>query len=226
MFLHGYLSKKETFIYQINCLKRFFRVIAIDMSGFGNSPAPKWDYSVEDYACEVIALIDELGLKSYNIVAHSFGGRVAVKIALIDKRLKKLVLTGSAGVKPKRKPSYYFKVYSYKLLKKFVSKNKLKNFGSSEYKKLSPIMQKSYLKIVNEHLDSEYEQIKNQTLIIFGDRDKETPLYMAKKINKYIKNSKLIVIKNAGHFAFIDNSALFNAYLLEFLKGGEHVFTD
>ena len=182
--LHGYLSSKESFAYQINALKLHFRVIAIDFSGFGLSPEPPYPFSVLDYANEVIALIDKLGVKTYSIIAHSFGGRVAVKIASRDKRLNKLILTGSAGIKPRRKPSYYFKVWAYKLLKKFVSKERLKNFGSSEYKTLSPVMKKSYVKIVNEHLNKEYKQIKNPTLIIFGENDRETPLYMAKKIKK------------------------------------------
>ena len=48
---------------------------------------------------------------------------------------------------------------------------------------------------------------------------------MAKKIKKYVKNSRLIIINGAGHFAFIDNYALFNIAVIEFLKGGENVFT-
>ena len=71
-------------------------------------------------------------------------------------------------------------------------KEKLKGFGSAEYKRLSPIMQKSYVKIVNEHLNGEYKSVKNQTLIIFGENDRETPLYMAKKIKKYVKLRKLL----------------------------------
>lgn len=223
--LHGYLSSKESFAYQINALKLHFRVIAIDFSGFGKSAEPPYPFSVLDYANEVIALIDKLGVQTYSIIAHSFGGRVAVKIASRDKRLNKLILTGSAGIKPRRKPSYYFKVFAYKLLKKFLPEKLLKNFGSSEYKTLSPVMKKSYVKIVNEHLNKEYKQIKNPTLIIFGENDRETPLYMAKKIKKYVKNSRLIIINGAGHFAFIDNYALFNIAVIEFLKGGENVFT-
>ena len=81
-------------------------------------------------------------------------------------------------------------------------------------------MKKSYIKIVNEHLNDDYKKIKNQTLVIFGENDCETPLYMAKKINKFVKNSRLVVIKNAGHFAFIDKPSLFNSLVIEFLQGG------
>ena len=54
------------------------------------------------------------------------------------------------------------------------------------------------------YLDNFLDKIENQTLIIFGEKDRETPLYMAKSLNAGIKNSSLKIIKNAGHFCFID----------------------
>ena len=110
-------------------------------------------------------------------------------------------------------------VYIYKVLKRFLPKSKLKNFGSEEYKRLDDIMKKSYLKIVNDYQDSEAKLIDNQTLIIYGENDTETPIYLAKRLNKYIKNSTLTLIKGAGHFAFIDNPRLFNTLVKEFLIG-------
>lgn len=219
MFLHGYLASKETFIYQTEFLKGRFRVIAVDITGFGKSPKITHAYSLDDYVSDVVEFINSLGIKSYHVVAHSFGARIAIKLARQDKRLKKLVLTGAAGLKPKRSVKYYFKVYSYKLFKRFLPSKKLKNFGSTEYKNLSGFMKESYVKIVNEHLDGYLKYIENKTLILFGENDKDTPLYMAKKFKKYIKNSTLHIIKNAGHFAFIDEPYVFNLYLSEFLLG-------
>ncbi len=142
-----------------------------------------------------------------------------MRLALIDNRVQKIILTGSAGLKPKRKLSYYVKVYTYKILKRFLPSSALKNFGSSEYKNLDDVMKLSYIKIVNEHQDKEVNKVKNQTLIIYGEKDKETPIYMAKKLNKLIKKSTLRIIKDVGHFAFIDNPFAFNFYLKEFLLG-------
>ena len=78
-------------------------------------------------------------------------------------------------------------------------------------------MQESFKKIVSEHLDYALDKIENQTLIIFGEKDTETPLYMAKRLNAGIKNSKLKIIKNAGHFCFIDKPFEFNDCVREFL---------
>lgn len=167
----------------------------------------------------VFKFINSLGLDRYDILAHSFGGRIAIRLALKDNRADKIILTGGAGLKPRRTPLYYIRVYLYKILKKILPKKHLKGFGSSEYKSLSDVMKLSYLKIVNDHQDSEVKNVKNKTYLIYGNRDKQTPLYMAKKFNKLIKNSTLTVISGAGHFAFVDNSRLFNALIKEFLYG-------
>lgn len=80
-------------------------------------------------------------------------------------------------------------------------------------------MKQSYLKIVNDHLDGEVSSVKNKTLLIFGDKDTATPIYMAKKLNKNIKNSELLIMKDCSHFAFIDKPFIFNSFIKEFLNG-------
>ena len=78
-------------------------------------------------------------------------------------------------------------------------------------------MKKSFIKIVNEHLDGYLDKITNPTLLIYGSEDEETPLYMAKRFNKGIKNSRLSVYEGAGHFCFIDKPLKFNLEVKEFL---------
>jgi pimeloyl-ACP methyl ester carboxylesterase len=78
-------------------------------------------------------------------------------------------------------------------------------------------MRQSFIKIVNEHLDDRLCLIQNKTLLIYGERDNETPLYMAKRFSRGIKNSRLVIFKNAGHFPFIDCPYKFNLEVREFL---------
>jgi pimeloyl-ACP methyl ester carboxylesterase len=78
-------------------------------------------------------------------------------------------------------------------------------------------MKESYKKIVNEHLDYATFNIENRTLIINGKLDTETPPYTAKRLNKNIKNSRLIMLDGAGHFCFIDKPYTFNMEVREFL---------
>ncbi|MBR5438646.1 MAG: alpha/beta hydrolase [Clostridia bacterium] len=213
------MSNKESFLNQINRLKNFRRVIAIDLTGFGNSRKMKYAYSLDDYVYDVLGVINELNVNEYDVLAHSFGGRIAVKLAVIDDRLNKLILTGSAGLKPRRSLKYYAKIYSYKIVKKVFKNRQFSGFGSAEYKMLNGFERQSYVKIVNTFLDVLLGKIKNKTLLIFGALDNQTPLYMAKRFNKKITNSYLYVIKNAGHFCFVEKPQEFNVIMWEFLNG-------
>ena len=98
-----------------------------------------------------------------------------------------------------------------------MDKDKLKSFYSSDYLALDDVMKQSFKKIVNQHLDGVLSKIQNKTLLIFGKQDKETPLYMARRLQKGIQSSTLIVFENAGHFCFLDKPIKFNTEVKEFL---------
>ncbi len=218
MFLHGYLSDSSSFVYQTSVFSEHFSVYAPDLKGFGKNGGMEKAYSLDDYCKDVLEYIKENQMEKPCVIAHSFGGRIAIKLAskypdLFDK----IVLTGSAGLKPRFSLKRWVKKLVFKILKKFVKKERLEKFYSNDYRALWPVMKESFIKIVNEQLDDKLNLIKNQVLIINGVNDKETPVYMAKRLAKGIKNSRLILIKNAGHFCFIDNKRKFNTEVKEFL---------
>ena len=78
-------------------------------------------------------------------------------------------------------------------------------------------MKKSFQKVIAEDLTLEYSKIKNRTLIVFGKRDKQTPLYMAKRMKKLMVNSSLFALPCSGHFCFIERSEEFNSVVFKFL---------
>ena len=216
--MHGYLSSGKSFNYQTRFFSRDFEVFAPDLKGFGKNNFMDIPYSLDDYVDEVCEYIYKNGLTNPNIVAHSFGGRIAIKgIATGKIKAKKLVLTGCAGLKPKNSIKKIYKKACFNLLKNIVSKKRLERFYSKDYLALNDIMKQSFIKIVNEHLDDYLCNIDVKTLIINGNLDKETPLYMAKKLNKNIKDSQLIIMQGCGHFCFIDKPNKFYMEVKEIL---------
>ncbi len=178
----------------------------------------EYPYSLDDYVLELNEYLDKNDIVYPHVVAHSFGARVAIKALYKNPRLfDKLVLTGAAGLKPKTSPKKLVKKAVFFALKRFVKREKLKGLYSKDYLMLDDIMKQSFTKIVGEHLDYALEILQNQTLIIFGENDKETPLYMAKRLNDGIENSQIIIIKDAGHFCFVDKPHKFNTEVREFL---------
>ena len=191
---------------------------APDLKGFGKNTDMPFPYALDDYIAEVKEFIYAKGLKTPSVIAHSFGARIAIKAASENDALfDRLVLTGAAGLKPRPTLKKTVRKTLFTLLKKFVPKERLSRFYSEDYRALSPIMKESFKKIVAEYLDDRLKDIQNPTLLIFGDKDGETPLYMAKKLNRNIPNSRLKVIRDAGHFCFIDKPNKFNMEVREFL---------
>ena len=156
VFLHGYLSSKECFAAQTAYFSRFCRVTAIDFPGFGGAEPLPEAFSVADYAAWTKGALSALGVERPHVVAHSFGCRVAVKLAAQDPDLfDKILLTGPAGIILRRGAGYRAKVGAYRLVKKIAPRFAERHFGSAEYRTLSPLMRESYKKIVNEDLRGE-----------------------------------------------------------------------
>ena len=78
-------------------------------------------------------------------------------------------------------------------------------------------MQKTFIKIVNEDLTNYLSNIDEETLIIWGEQDNETPLKDAKIMNNLIKNSGLITINNAHHFCYLEYPYYINTILDKFI---------
>lgn len=191
---------------------------APDLKGFGDNTGMEYPYSLDDYCREVSEYIKENGIYNCDVIAHSFGGRIAIKLASYDSDIfNKMVLTGCAGLKPKRTIKKTFRKIAFNVLKQFVDKEKLQGFYSGDYRALDKTMKESFIKIVNEHLNDRLTLIKNKTFIVFGKNDEQTPPYMAKILHEKIADSRLLFIAGAGHFAFIDKPHIFNTEVREFL---------
>ncbi|MBQ8352785.1 MAG: alpha/beta hydrolase [Clostridia bacterium] len=218
VFLHGYLSSKEAFAAQTAYFSRFYRVTAIDFLGQGKSPPLTEPYSVDDYAAWTEQVLSALNVENPHVIAHSFGCRVLIKMAKRGRQVfDRIVLTGPAGVVFPRGLGYRYKVGAYRLVRKIAPHFAEKNFGSTEYRTLSPVMKESYKKIVNEDLRATAACLSNAVLIIEGERDEVTPMKEAQAYCDVMKNARLERI-DGGHFAFAENPVAFNILVEEFLQ--------
>lgn len=214
VFLHGWGSSASAFLFAARRLADSFRVVLMDFAGFGESEAPEYPYGVGDYASDVLAALGSLGITSASFVGHSFGGRVCIELA--SKRpqiVESLALVDSAGLKPRRHLKYYVKILTHKLLKKLGGKG-LK--GSQDFRQLSPLMKETFKKVVNYDQTPLLCNIFCPTAIFWGKDDRETPVYMARKLNVKIKDSALFML-DGGHFAFVEDRDKFCLILRAFL---------
>ena len=232
ILLHGWGCNHTTVRSIGACLEEGMRVISVDLPGHGQSGEPEEVWGTTDFANLVIKFIDALGLENVSLIGHSFGGRTSIEAGAIapENKIWKIVLVDSAGVKPKRSLKYYYKVYSYKTLKKlaltFLGEEKgrsliekrLKKSGSADYQAASPKMRAIMSKCVNEDLKKQMPKIKAPTLLIWGEDDTATPLSDAKTMEKLIPDSGLVSFPGCGHYSFLDNPIGFKAVVKEFFK--------
>lgn len=220
LFLHGYLSKKESFYYQIKFLSQFYRVTAPDFPAFGASAPITEAWSVGDYCLWLEKFIKAVGLTKPVIIAHSFGARVAIKyLSERPEAAEKLIITGGAGIVKPRSKKYMRRVKAYRAVKKLFPKFAEKHFGSPEYRTLPPLMRESYKKIVNEDLKDCAKEIRCKTLLLYGSSDTVTPADEEGKIfNSLISGSRLEIC-SGGHFCFSENPVPFNGAVYKFLNG-------
>jgi len=204
--------------------------VLLDFPGHGKSKPLNEPWGVPEFASLTEEFMERQQIRGCDVLCHSFGARVAILLAAKDpEAFSKLIFTGAAGIRPKRTLKYYLRVYSYKLGKRlskikwidklFGLKEKSGASGSAEYRALSGVMRATFVKVVNLDLAPCLKNIRNETLLIWGSEDRDTPLYMAERMEKDIKNSGLAVIEGAGHFCFLDDYRRFCSILKVMLEG-------
>ncbi len=190
----------------------------MDFPCFGASECTDTPWGVKEYADWLLKFMDASGLKRPHVLAHSFGARVAFKLfSSENSRFDKLVITGGAGVVKPRSPQYMRQITRYRRVKRFFPRFAEKHFGSEEYRALSPLMKKSFKKIVNEDLKECAAKITAPTLLIYGRDDTVTPpSEEGETFNSLIAGSSLELM-DGGHFCFSEHPNEFNFKLFRFL---------
>jgi pimeloyl-ACP methyl ester carboxylesterase len=237
VLMHGWGCEIKTFALLENHLSSSFKVYNIDFPGFGKSQEPPIPWGTADYEAWFKAFLNILQIENPILIGHSFGGRIAIRTAK-DTSTKKMILIGSAGIKPTRTLKYYLKVYTFKIMKTFASlpgiyewfgkdliEEQRRKSGSSDYQQASEIMKGTLSKVVNEDLKCFMSDIKAPTLLIYGENDTATPIKDAKIMEKLIPDAGLVILKNAGHYVFLELAAQVHAIIDNFLDKEKNKFS-
>lgn len=229
ILLHGWGCDGNIWRATMELLVPHFRVVTVDFAGFGQSGEPHMVWGVEEYTRSVEALVKELGIVKPTLIGHSFGGRVSILYASRNE-VARVVLADAAGVKPRRTLRYYYKVYTFKLMKNILPMliggqkaqmlidQRRQKSGSSDYNRATPMMRAILSKCVNEDLCHIMPAVTAPVLLFWGERDTATPLKDAETMECLMPDAGLVVAKGAGHFAMLEQPELWRETLKSFLK--------
>ena len=213
LFLHGWGASYQLYRPLLDHLAARYTVAAIDMPGVGDTQQPDRPWALQNYIEFISAFLKQLDWDNFCLVGHSHGGRVLTAMLAQENRsfqCPKAVVLAGACLRNKRGLRYYSRVYAYK-----IGKTVLKPFpealeryrqkkGSADYKAASPVMRGTLSNLVAIDQSRLLPLISTPTLLIWGDRDTATPLWIGQKMEKLMPDAGLVVVKGAGHYAVLE----------------------
>ena len=235
VLVHGFLGSSEMWRPQIKYFKKNFRVLAPALPGFGKSGKI---VSCDSIGCMAKSILNSLkirGIKKFNLIGHSMGGMIVQEITkLAGDQILKLVCygTGPIGNIPgrfetidetrKKLKHNGLKVTANRIAKTwFVEKNKAKFFylckNAAEETTLEAA-DNGLLAMKNWNGTNNLKNIKNKTLIVWGELDKAYNYKQVENLKKNIQNSSLEIIKDCSHNAHLEKPDEFNVLINNFLE--------
>lgn len=250
--IHGLGSYLVGWKNNIEGLKSSYRVIAIDLPGYGKSSKTPHSGMMSYYASVVNEFIDKLELKNVTLAGHSMGGQIGMVAALnYPEKIKNLVLVAPAGFEKftEGQKQWFRNVMTLEGVKntaaddiqtnlavnfynmpkdaQFMITDRLIMRHAADFDNYCYAVVQSVNGMVNEPVLELLNQIKQPTLIIFGENDNLIPNRFlnpgrTKKIAEVgkskIPNSQLLMIPKAGHFVMYEKADEVNIAIKGFLK--------
>ena len=209
---HGWGQSSTALFPLAESMGRFACSSLIDFPGFGNSPLPPNSWGTADYADAVAEWLKSTSCGSCVWVGHSFGGRVGIQLAARHPGLLSgMVLIAGAGLPRRRSLSEKFRVlcrrYAFRAAKLVVAEGPRREllrarFGSSDYRTAGPL-RPILTRVVNEDLTAVAKTVECPVLLLYGDRDRDTPPEIGERLHRALPNSKLIVLQGFDHHTIL-----------------------
>ena len=234
VLIHGYLGSSEMWSLQKEYLSKYYRIIAPALPGFGESYKAQSLDNINSIAKLILKCLDEKKINEFHLMGHSMGGMVIQEMVKISQnRVKKLICfaTGSIGDIPGRFETLDTTRERLKKdgLKKTLSRVPQKWFVEGSKAKYYYFCKNAVKNISIEAADSAliamknwrgYENLKNikqHTLIIWGDKDASYNFDQVDVLKKNIPNSRLEIFKGCSHNVHLEESQKFNETVKSFL---------
>ncbi|MCE2401430.1 alpha/beta hydrolase [Candidatus Poribacteria bacterium] len=226
VLLHGWGGEANSFRPVFDKLSRSHQVYALDLPGFGLSEIPPTAWDASDYAKFVSAFFYERNINKAHLIGHSYGGRISIVMAAEEpEKVDKLILVDSAGIIPPRTAKYYMRISLAKIghlmrhcgtLGDRLADGIAQRVGSKDYREAGP-MRATMVKSVNQNLRPLLPKIQASTLLIWGENDTDTPISYGRIMEEEIPDAGLVILKDAGHFSYLDQLPQFCEIVGNFL---------
>jgi 3-oxoadipate enol-lactonase len=241
VLIHGHPFDRTMWEPQVKAFSPKYNIITPDLRGFGKSSLPGTPTKFEDYATDVLCLLDHLKIESFHLCGLSMGGQVIMEIfRQAPSRIKTMIFADTfAGLDtPEVKQGRYntanrlekegMGLYAKEVLPKMImpkhvaSKPEMSAGLLKMMENASPVGAAAALRARAERINYLTEvlpQINIPALVIVGREDEFTPVVKAEELKQNLKQCKLVIIEEAGHLPTMEQPREFNTAVLDFLAG-------
>lgn len=242
LLLHGSFSSLHTFDGWADALRDRFRIIRLDLPGFGLSGTnPDHQYTVARYIEVLEILVNRLGITKMAIGGNSLGGWLAWEYALLHPdQVERLILISAAGFLDDKSIPLPFKMARApvvnRIVKFVITRNLVEVFLKQVYGNPEQVTSQlvdryfdlfsregnpeAFIALVNgRHVDhtARLPRLQMPTLIMWGDRDEWQPIDNAYRFLKAIPASEMIIYEGLGHVCMEENPRLTAEDLAQFM---------
>lgn len=221
-------------------LTEHHRVIAPDLAGFGYSEAPEgWEYSTQTWLRQIVDLLDALGLERVSVVGNSFGGSMALALAIHHpERVDRIVLMGSVGVpfeitegldavwgyEPSLETMGHLirDVFAYDSslasddLIRMRYEASLRPGAQESFSAMFPAPRQRWVDAM-AHDEADIRALPHRTLLVHGRDDKVIPLSTTLTLLDWIEDSQAHIFGRCGHWTQIEHTEAFSRLVVDFL---------
>ena len=246
VFVHGLSGCWQNWLEQLPHFARRRRVLALDLPGFGDSPAPRWDVSIPRYGKLVLEFADALGVDDCTVVGNSMGGFIAAETAIAQPgRFEKLLLCSAAGVSSvrlrKRPTAVVARMLAAGAPLIFRLQDRTFRRPKARARAFAGIFNQpdqirpellwelytggnrgsrfadALTSLAGYDILDRLEEVEVPTLIVWGRQDHVVPPADALEYHRRLSNSRLEVFDQCGHLPMAERPVRFNRLLEEFL---------
>jgi pimeloyl-ACP methyl ester carboxylesterase len=242
VLVHGFASSLETWSTVMpELLRRGHRVIALDLRGFGWTDRPPGDYSSEEQARLVFALMDRLGVRRAALVGHSYGAGVTLRMALMaPDRVERIALydawayseqlpaffhvARADGIGEAMFATWYGERAEDRIALAFYDQRyvTMELVDAVEAALRKPGTYAASLAAIRamhyEAVEGRYRTITQPVLLLWGREDRVTPLAIGERMSRELPGARLVVYPGCGHFPMIEHARQSTAELARFLE--------
>jgi len=186
-------------------LARTHRVIALEIPGFGTSPANERSRDMAELAGTLCAAVAALGINAYNLMGTSFGGKLSTFMALQDgEKLQSLILLSPAVFRPAERPPMGTPEERRKVMHAHPERFPIAA-GNPEVDSKQEILVRRLIGPPRDPaLEEKLPNLSVPTLVVFGTEDRLTPPEMARFYRQNYGNAHLVLIYDAAHLVDLD----------------------